>query len=156
MLAKLRPWFESPRHPKVGQNLKYDAHVLANHGISLAGIEHDTSLQSYVLEAHRGHDMDALAERHLGRRTITYEQVCGKGARQIGFDEVSVERATEYSAEDAEVTLALHHALWPRIRENEGLKFVYESIEIPVSRVLFAMERTGVLIDPDRLAAQSR
>ena len=156
VVAKLRPWFESPRHPKAGQNLKYDAHVLANHGISLAGIEHDTSLQSYVLEAHRGHDMDALAERHLGRRTITYEEVCGKGARQIGFDEVSVERATEYSAEDAEVTLALHHVLWPRIRENEGLKFVYESIEIPVSRVLFAMERTGVLIDPDRLAAQSR
>jgi DNA polymerase I len=156
VLAKLRPWLESPRHPKVGQNLKYDAHVLANHGVALAGIEHDTSLQSYVLEAHRGHDMDALAERHLGRRTITYEQVCGKGARQIGFDEVSIERATEYSAEDAEVTLALHHVLWPRIREHEGLKFVYESIEIPVSRVLYAMERTGVLIDPERLAAQSR
>ena len=156
VLARLRPWLESPRHPKVGQNLKYDAHVLANHGVALAGIAHDTSLQSYVLEAHRGHDMDALAERHLGRNTITYEQVCGKGARQIGFDEVSIERATEYSAEDAEVTLALHHVLWPRIREHEGLKFVYESIEIPVSRVLYAMERTGVLIDPERLAAQSR
>jgi DNA polymerase-1 len=156
VLDKLRPWLQSSRHPKVGQNLKYDAHVLANHGIALAGIEHDTLLQSYVLEAHRGHDMEALAERHLGRRTITYEQVCGKGARQIGFDEVSIERATEYSAEDAEVTLALHHVLWPRVREHQGLRFVYESIEIPVSRVLFAMERAGVLVDPDQLAAQSR
>jgi DNA polymerase-1 len=156
VLERLRPWLQSPRHPKVGQNLKYDSHVLANHGIALAGIEHDTLLQSYVLEAHRGHDMDALAERHLGRRTITYEQVCGKGARQIGFDEVSIERATEYSAEDAEVTLALHHVLWPRVREHQGLRFVYESIEIPVSRVLFTMERSGVLVDPDQLAAQSR
>ncbi len=156
VLGKLRPWLESPRHSKVGQNLKYDSHVLANHGVALGGIEHDTLLQSYVLEAHRGHDKDALAERHLGRRTITYEQVCGKGARQIGFDEVSVERATEYSAEDAEVTLALHHVLWPRVRGHDGLRFVYQSIEIPVSRVLFAMERTGVLIDPAQLATQSR
>jgi len=156
VLGRLRAWLQSPRHPKVGQNLKYDAHVLANHGIALAGIEHDTLLQSYVLEAHRGHDLDALAERHLGRRTITYEQVCGKGARQIGFDQVAIERATEYSAEDAEITLALHRVLWPRVSENEGLKFVYESIEIPVSRVLYTMERTGVLVDPVRLAAQSR
>jgi DNA polymerase-1 len=156
VLDRLRPWLQSARHPKVGQNLKYDSHVLANHGVALAGIEHDTLLQSYVLEAHRGHDMDALAERHLGRRTITYEQVCGKGARQIGFDEVSIERATEYSAEDAEVTLALHRTLWPRVRDDPGLRFVYQSIEIPVARVLFAMERTGVLIDPARLAAQSR
>jgi DNA polymerase-1 len=100
--------------------------------------------------------MDSLAQRHLGRRTITFEQVCGKGARQIGFDEVSVERATEYAAEDAEVTLDLHHVLWPRVCEHDGLKFVYQSIEIPVSHVLFAMERTGVLVDPVRLAAQSR
>jgi DNA polymerase-1 len=156
VLRKLRPWLESARHPKVGQNLKYDAHVLANHGVALAGIEHDTLLQSYVLEAHRGHDMEALAERHLGRRTITYEQVCGKGARQIGFEEVSIERATEYSAEDAEVTLALHRVLWPRVNENPGLQYIYQAIEIPVSRVLFAMERTGVLIDPVLLAAQSK
>ena len=156
VLEKLRPWLQSPRHPKVGQNLKYDAHVLANHGIALEGIEHDTLLQSYVLESHRGHDMEALAERHLGRRTLTYEQVCGKGARQIGFDEVSIERATEYSAEDAEVTLALHQVLWPRVREHDGLRFVYQSIEIPLSRVLFAMERTGVRVDPVLLTAQSR
>ena len=156
VLDRLRPWLQSSRHPKVGQNLKYDAHVFANHGIHLSGIEHDTLLQSYVLEAHRGHDMDALAERHLGRRTITYEQVCGKGARQIGFEEVAIDRATEYAAEDAEVTLALHGVLWPRIREHEGLQFVYRSIEIPVSLVLFDMERTGVLVDPAQLASQSR
>ncbi|HEY4037490.1 MAG TPA: DNA polymerase I [Burkholderiaceae bacterium] len=156
VLQKLRPWLESSRHPKVGQNLKYDTHVLANHGVALAGVEHDTSLESYVLEAHRGHDMEALAERHLGRHVLTYEQVCGKGARQIGFEEVSVDRATEYSAEDAEVTLALHRVLWPRIGEHKGLEYIYRSIEIPVSRVLFAMERAGVLVDPQQLAAQSR
>ncbi|HEX4599666.1 MAG TPA: DNA polymerase I, partial [Burkholderiaceae bacterium] len=156
VLQKLRPWLESSRHPKVGQNLKYDTHVLANHGIALAGVEHDTSLQSYVLEAHRGHDMEALAERHLGRQVLTYEQVCGKGARQVGFEEVSVDRATEYSAEDAEVALALHRVLWPRIGEHKGLEYIYRSIEIPVSRVLFAMERAGVLVDPQQLAAQSR
>jgi DNA polymerase I len=156
VLEKLRAWLQSAHYPKVGQNLKYDAHVLANHGIALAGIAHDTLLLSYVLEAHRGHDMDALAERHLGRRTIKFEDVCGKGARQIAFEEVSVERATEYSAEDAEVTLALQRVLWPRVCEHDGLKFVYQSIEIPVSRVLFEMERTGVLVDPEQLAAQSR
>jgi DNA polymerase I len=156
VLERLRPWLQSSRHPKVGQNLKYDAHVLANHGIALAGIAHDTMLQSYVLEAHRSHDMDSLAQRHLGRQTITFEQVCGKGARQIGFDEVSIEQATRYSAEDAEVTLALHEALWPRVGADRGLHYVYESIELPVSQVLFAMEREGVLVDPVRLSAQSR
>ncbi|MDL1860623.1 DNA polymerase I [Betaproteobacteria bacterium PRO7] len=155
-LAKLKPWLESARHKKVGQHLKYDAHVFANHGLRLEGIAHDTLLQSYVLEAHRNHDMDSLAERHLGRTTITYEQVCGKGANQIGFDEVSIDRATEYSAEDAEVTLALHHALWPRIADDARLRYVYEDIEIPVSRVLLEMERAGVLIDRDKLLAQSR
>jgi DNA polymerase-1 len=155
-LAKLKPWLESARHRKVGQHLKYDAHVFANHGLRLEGIAHDTLLESYVLEPHRSHDMDSLAERHLGRTTITYEQVCGRGANQIGFDEVSIERATEYAAEDAEVTLALHHALWPHLADDARLRYVYESIEIPVSRVLFEMERTGVLIDRDKLLAQSR
>ncbi len=155
VLEALRPWLQDAGCRKLGQNLKYDAHVLANHGIALAGIEHDTLLQSYVLEAHRPHDMDSMAQRHLGRQTITFEQVCGKGARQIGFDEVGVDRATEYAAEDAEVTLALHRLLWPRVCEDAGLKFVYESIEIPLSRVLFTMERDGVLVDPVRLQAQS-
>ncbi|MFN9478414.1 MAG: DNA polymerase I [Betaproteobacteria bacterium] len=155
VLAHLKPWLQSERHKKLGQNLKYDAHVLANHGIRLAGIGHDTLLQSYVLEAHRSHDMDSLAERHLGRKTITYEEVCGKGANQIGFDEVALDRATEYAAEDAEVVYALHRALWPRIEDHAGLKYIYESLELPVSKILFEMERTGVLIDTFKLGAQS-
>jgi DNA polymerase-1 len=154
-LRALRPWLESEQHKKVGQHLKYDAHVFANHGIRLAGIAHDTMLQSYVLEAHRSHNMDDLAERHLGRSTIRYEDVCGKGAKQIGFDEVALDRATEYAAEDAEVTLALHQALWPRLEALPQLSHVYESIEMPVSKILFDMERTGVLVDRERLAAQS-
>jgi DNA polymerase-1 len=154
-LQALSPWLQSEQHKKVGQHLKYDAHVFANHGIRLAGIAHDTMLESYVLEAHRSHNMDDLAERHLGRSTIKYEDVCGKGAGQIGFDEVALDRATEYAAEDAEVTLALHQALWPRLEAAETLHYVYEQIEMPVSRVLFDMERSGVLVDRDRLAAQS-
>jgi DNA polymerase-1 len=155
-IAALRPWLESPHHRKVGQHLKYDMHVLANLGVKLAGIAHDTLLESYVLEAHRSHDMDSLAERHLGRRTITFTEVCGKGAGQIGFDEVALDRATDYAAEDAEVTLALHRALWPQIEPNERLRAVYEDIELPVTQVLFRMERTGVLIDRERLREQSR
>jgi DNA polymerase I len=155
-IAALRPWLESPHHRKVGQHLKYDMHVFANLGVHLAGVAHDTLLESYVLEAHRSHDMDSLAERHLGRKTITYTEVCGKGASQIGFDEVALDRATDYAAEDAEVTLALHHALWPQIEPNERLRAVYEDIELPVTQVLFRMERTGVLIDRERLREQSR
>ncbi len=154
-LSRLRHWLESEHHRKVGQHLKYDTHVLANHGIRLAGIEHDTLLQSYVLEAHRNHDMDSLAERHLGRKTITYEQVCGKGASQIGFEQVALDRATAYAAEDAEVTLALHRTLWPRLESDERLCRVYREIEMPVSKVLFEMERAGVLIDRDKLLAHS-
>ena len=155
VLGKLRHWLEDPSRPKVGQHLKYDAHVLANHGIALQGIVHDTLLQSYVLESHRSHDMDSLALRWLDRKTITYEEVCGKGASQIGFDEVSIERATEYAAEDADVTLQLHQTLWPRVEANDKLRFVYEQIEMPTSRVLQRMERNGVLIDVERLTAQS-
>jgi DNA polymerase-1 len=155
-LTALRPWLESPHHLKVGQHLKYDMHVFANHGIRLAGVAHDTLLESYVLEAHRSHDMDSLAERHLGRRTITFAEVCGKGANQLRFDEVALDRATEYAAEDAEVTLALHHSMWPHIEANEKLRAVYEGIELPVAQVLFGMERTGVLIDREKLEAQSR
>jgi DNA polymerase I len=154
-LERLRPWLESPLHRKVGQHLKYDQHVFANHGIRLAGIAHDTLLQSYVLEAHRSHDMDSLAERHLGRRTVTYAEVCGKGAAQIGFDQVALDRATDYAAEDAEVTYALHRALWPRIEDHAPLRYIYESLELPVAQVLFDMERGGVLVDAERLRAQS-
>jgi DNA polymerase-1 len=155
VLRQLGPWLESPHHRKVGQHVKYDMHIFANHGIRLAGIAHDTLLESYVLEAHRNRDMDSLAERHLGRRTITYAEVCGKGASQIRFDDVALDRASEYAAEDAEVTLALHHVFWPRIEPDAKLRYIYEQIELPTAQVLFQMERTGVLIDRAKLAAQS-
>ncbi len=155
-LDALKPWLESPHHRKVGQHLKYDMHVFANHGVRLAGIAHDTLLQSYVLEAHRSHDMDSLAERHLQRRTLTYVEVCGKGANQLRFDEVALDRATEYAAEDAEVTFELHRALWPRIEAEPALRHIYEDIELPTAQVLYEMERCGVLIDRERLGAQSR
>jgi DNA polymerase-1 len=153
-LELLRPWLEDPAKRKVGQNLKYDQHVLANHGVALAGVAHDTLLQSYVLESHARHDMDTLAERHLGLKTITYDEVTGKGAQRIGFEEVSVERATEYSAEDADVTLRLHRVLHPRVAADPKLRFVYESIEMPVREVLFRMERNGVLVDAALLERQ--
>jgi len=152
-IARLRPWLENPDKKKVGQNLKYDAHIFANHGIALKGIAHDTLLQSYVLESHKSHNMDSLAERHLGRKTITFEEVCGKGANQIGFDQVAIDRATEYSAEDSEVTLQLHQTLWPRIERDAKLRFIYE-LEMPVSVVLMKMERNGVLIDAALLEKQ--
>ncbi|THF63109.1 DNA polymerase I [Pseudothauera nasutitermitis] len=152
VLARLKPWLESAAHAKVGQNLKYDAHVLANHGITLRGIAHDTLLESYVLESDRPHDMDSLARRHLGLTTIPYTEVCGKGAKQIGFDEVAVDRATEYAAEDADVTLRLHRRLWPQVEAEGQLAAVYRDIELPTLSVLLDMERTGVLIDPFLLA----
>ncbi len=155
VLAKLAPWLEDPTKPKVGQNLKYDSHIFANHGVTLRGIVHDTLLESYVFESHKSHDMDSLALRHLNHKTITFEEVCGKGASQICFDEVTIERATEYAAEDAEVTLRLHEAMWPHVAKSEGLKFVYEKIEVPTSVVLQKIERNGVLIDAQLLAAQS-
>ncbi|WP_431823118.1 DNA polymerase I [Burkholderia sp. F1] len=155
VLARLKPWLESADRKKVGQHLKYDAQVLANYGIELNGIEHDTLLESYVLESHRTHDMDSLALRHLGVKTIKYEDVAGKGAKQIGFDEVALAQAAEYAAEDADVTLQLHHALYPQVAREPGLERVYREIEMPVSIVLRKMERTGVLIDDARLQAQS-
>ncbi len=155
VLAKLRPWLEDASHPKVGQHLKYDCHVFENYGIRVRGIAHDTLLESYVFESHRSHDMDSLALRWLDRKTITYQEVCGKGASQIGFDEVAIDRATEYAAEDADITLQLHQAIWPRIEKNDGLRFIYERIELPTARVLQRIERNGVLVDAERLVAQS-
>ena len=155
VLSALRPWLENPGKPKLGQHLKYDSHVFANYGVALTGIVHDTLLQSYVLESHRNHDMDSLALRWLNKKTISYQEVCGKGASQIGFDEVSIERATEYAAEDADITLRLHQAMWPRVETSEKLKFIYERIEIPTARVLQRIERNGVLIDVALLEAQS-
>ena len=155
-LALLRPWLEDADKPKLGQNLQYDQHVLANHGVRLRGVVHDTLLESYVLESHLRHDMGTLAERHLHLATIGYDDVTGKGAQRIAFEQVSVERATEYSAEDADVTLRLHQCLYPKVQAEAGLEFVYRRIELPAREVLFRMERTGVLIDAALLEAQSR
>ena len=155
VLARLKPWLENPHKPKLGQHLKYDSHVFANHGVALQGIVHDTLLQSYVLESHKSHDMDSLALRWLDKKTISYQEICGKGAAQIGFDEVGIERATEYAAEDADVTLQLHQAMWPRVMASDNLRFIYEAIEIPTSVVLQQIERNGVLIDSALLATQS-
>ncbi|WP_042287956.1 DNA polymerase I [Paraburkholderia mimosarum] len=155
VLARLKPWLESEKHKKVGQHMKYDEQVLANYGIELNGVEHDTLLESYVLESHRSHDMDSLALRHLGIKTIKYEEVAGKGAQQIGFDQVPLDKAAEYAAEDADVTLQLHRALYPQIAPEKGLDYVYRNIEMPTSRVLRKMERNGVLIDSERLEKQS-
>ena len=154
VLSRLRPWLESERHRKVGQNAKYDRHVFANHDVALRGVAHDTLLQSYVLESHQRHDMDALATRYLDTKTIAYIDVAGKGASQIPFDQVDLQRATDYSAEDADVTLQLHGALWPRVEKDAKLKRIYADIEIPVAGVLLTMERNGVLIDPQLLATQ--
>ena len=155
VLERMRAWLEDETRAKVGQNLKYDTHVLANHGVRLAGIAHDTLLESYVLEAHRNHDLDSLADRHLDRRTIRYTDVAGKGAKQIPFAQVDLESATRYAAEDADVAMHLHRAMYPDIAADEKLSYVYRDIELPVSRVLQTMERTGVLIDADAMNKQS-
>lgn len=155
VLQKMKPWLEDDSKPKVGQNLKYDSHIFANQGVNLRGIVHDTLLESYVFESHRSHDMDSLALRHLNHQTITFQEVCGKGASQIGFDEVEIGRATEYAAEDADITLQLHLTMWPHIADDAKLRFIYEKIEVPTSVVLQKIERNGVLIDASLLATQS-
>ncbi|MFN3544035.1 MAG: DNA polymerase I [Thiobacillus sp.] len=155
VLARLKPLLES-REPKiVGQHLKYDHHVLANHGVTLTGIVDDTLLQSYVLEAHQPHELGSLAARHLGLATISYDDVTGKGAARIGFEQVDIARASEYAAEDADVTLRVRDALAPQIAASDKLSFVYRKIELPIAEILFRMERAGVLLDRDLLAVQS-
>ncbi|WP_114639091.1 DNA polymerase I [Polynucleobacter necessarius] len=156
VLARMKPWLESPKHLKLGQNLKYDAHIFANYGITLGGVAFDTLLESYVLESHLPHNMDSLAERHLGMKTIRYEEVCGKGVHQIGFDQVDLQIATDYAAEDADITLRLHLELWPQIQASPGLLYVYEKIEMPAMRVLDIMERNGIRIDSALLAQQGQ
>lgn len=155
VLDTLKPWLEATDKRKVGQHLKYDTHVLQNHGVTLRGVAHDTLLQSYVLESHRQHGMDNLALRHLNRTTIKYEDVAGKGAKQINFSQVDIEQATRYAAEDAEVTMHLHQTLWPRIEHDAKLRYIYEQIELPVAQVLQVIERNGVLIDSQLLEQQS-
>ena len=157
VFGALRPLLEAEQPRKIGQNLKYDINVLANHGIALRGIAWDTMLESYVLDSVASrHDMDTLAQRHLGLRTIRYEDVAGKGAKQIGFEQVKIEDATPYAAEDADVTLRLHRVLWPQLEQQPRLRAVFEEIEMPLVPVLSRLERQGALIDTALLARHSR
>ena len=156
VLAALKPVLEDMTKAKLGHHLKFDAHVLANYGIALNGQRFDSMLESYVLNSvATRHDMDASAMRYLGVKTIHFEDLTGKGAKKITFNQVDVDRAAEYSAEDADITLQLHQAIWPQIESVPSLKFVYENIEQPLVPVLFRMERAGVLVDRGMLKAQS-
>lgn len=163
VLDKLTPWLESEQAAKVGQNIKYDMHVFANHGIAVKGYMHDTMLQSYVLEAHRQHSLESLALRHLNRKGVSYEDLCGKGVHQIPFSQVDVQQAGNYSSEDSDMTLDVHRKLWPAIEATQkaseetgaGLARIY-ALEMQTSRVLTRMERVGVLIDVQELARQSQ
>jgi DNA polymerase-1 len=154
VLADLKPWLENPRALKLGQHVKYDQHVFANHGIRVRGYAHDTLLQSYVLEVHLAHSLESLALRHLHREGLSYEDLCGKGAKQIPFAQVDVAQAARYSGEDASFTLQVHQVLWPRLQANPDLLAVYE-LEIATSDVLFTMERHGVCVDATTLMTQS-
>ena len=154
VLARLKPWLENPARPKLGQNIKYDRHVFANHGIEVQGYAHDTMLQSYVLEVTKPHGLASLAERHVGRSGINYEDLCGKGASQIKFNQVDIDRASEYSCEDSDQTLDVHRVLWPQLQANDKLLFIYD-LEMHSSETLYRIERNGVLIDAPMLAKQS-
>jgi len=154
VLERLKPWLEDGARLKLGQHVKYDRHVFANHGIEVQGYAHDTMLQSYVLEVHRPHGLASLAARHLGRSGINYEDLCGKGTSQIKFNQVDIAKAAEYSCEDSDQTLDVHRVLWPQIEANKKLRLVYE-LEIESSESLYRVERNGVLIDAPMLARQS-
>jgi len=156
VLERLKPLLEDPQRPKVGQNLKYDMSVLARYGIELQGIAFDTMLESYVLDSTATrHDMDSLAGKYLGLKTIKYEEVAGKGSKQLSFDQVPLEQAAPYAAEDADITLRLHRALWPSLEKEEGPASLLHELEIPLVPVLSRMERCGVRIDADLLRKQS-
>jgi DNA polymerase-1 len=154
VLARLRPWLEDATRAKLGQHIKYDRHVFANHGIEVQGYVHDTMLQSYVLEVHKPHGLASLAQRHVGRSGLSFEDLCGKGASQICFDQVDIARAAQYSCEDSDLTLDVHRWLWPQLQADARLRFIYE-LEIASSEALYRIERNGVLIDAPTLAAQS-
>ena len=157
VLEQLRPLLASRDKKKLGHNLKYDQTVLANHGLELNGIAHDSMLESYVLDSTASrHDMDSLARKYLNIETVHYEDVAGKGAKQVPFNQVPLEQAGPYAAEDADVTLRLHEYFWPRLSAEQGLKTLYEEMEIPLLSVLSAMERNGVMVDAAMLKAQSR
>jgi DNA polymerase-1 len=156
VLEKLKPWLEDDTHKKVGHHLKYDAHILARYDIALAGMAFDSMLESYVLNSvATRHDMDSVARQYLGKETIHYEDVAGKGAKQLTFNQVDLETAAPYAAEDADITLQLHEALWSQLGDVPPLKKVYEEIEQPLVPVLFDMEETGVLVDRRKLQTQS-
>jgi DNA polymerase-1 len=155
VLERLRSWLCSPSHKKLGQHIKYDMHVFENHGIKLAGVAEDSLLASYVLEAHRSHDMDSLAERHLQHRTISYDDVTGKGASRLPFAQVPIDRASVYAAEDADVTYRLCQHFRPSLAKEPALDSIYRHIEVPVMQVLQRIERQGVMVDPDKLSRQS-
>lgn len=155
VLAALKPWLTSHERLKVGQHLKYDSHVLANHNIPLNGIAFDTLLESYVLDSHAQHRLDAIGERYMHVSSTSYEDMCGKGAQQIGFAQVSIEAAATYAVEDAALCVGVHNVMYPLIAADDGLKMVYEQIELPTSQVLFEMERNGVLLDVQVLQSQS-
>ncbi|MBQ9579146.1 MAG: DNA polymerase I, partial [Ottowia sp.] len=154
VLQRLAPWLADASKAKLGQNFKYDCHVFANCGLQTAGFVHDTMLQSYVLEAHQPHSLQSLAERHLGRSGTSYEDLCGRGAQQKPFASIAIENAAQYACEDAEQTLAVHHALWPQIAASANLRRIY-ALEIATAGVLFDVERLGVHIDAPALRQHS-
>jgi len=157
VLAALKPIFEDASRPKLGQHAKYDMNILSRYGIVVQGLKHDSMLESYVWNATATrHDMDSLAKKYLGYDTVKYEEVAGKGAKQISFSQVDLDTACRYAAEDADITLRLHHALWPKLESAPSLRKVYEDIEIPLVPVLAEMEQRGVLIDVNQLRLQSQ
>jgi len=156
LLSRLKPILENPRLCKIGQNLKYDQSVLARYGVELRGITHDTMLESYVLNSVASrHNMDDLALKYLGVNTIHFEDVAGKGAKQLTFNQIDLEKAGEYAAEDADITLQLHCELWPRLKNEQSLRAVFEQIEMPLLPVLSRIERNGVLLDAEMMHVQS-
>jgi DNA polymerase-1 len=156
VLSRLKPLLEDRRKKIIGHNLKYDAAVLANHGICLTGIAFDSMLESYVLNSTANrHDMDSLALKHLGYKTTTFTDLAGKGAKQLTFNQIPIEQAAPYAAEDADITLQLHQKLWPQIQEHSGLQLVFEALEMPMLSILSRIERHGVLIDSQLLRKQS-
>jgi DNA polymerase-1 len=156
VLEELKDILENPNIQKIGQNIKYDVEVLATYSIHMQGIAYDTMLESYILDSSsNNHDMDSLALKHLGWRAISYEDVAGKGAKQIPFNHVTIEKAAAYAAEDADITLQLHHHMWPDLEKEPGLKHVFTAIEMPLVPVLASIERNGVLVDADMLEKQT-
>ncbi|HVK98682.1 MAG TPA: DNA polymerase I, partial [Dongiaceae bacterium] len=157
VLQQLKPLLEAETPQKIGQNLKYDKSVLARYGIDIRGIGWDTMLESYVIDSTgTRHDMDSLALKYLGHKTIAFEDIAGKGAKQLTFNQIEIEKASEYAAEDADITLRLHQTLWPKLKDEIGLRAVFEDIEMPLLPVLSSIERTGALIDANMLRLQSQ